>query len=263
MIRSLFATMVVLGFLAGQAAAKPNIVLFFVDDLGWTDLGYRNKVFESPNIDRLAAESLDFEQAYVASPTCSPSRATLVTGKHPARLKIVRYIPTGAKHPAFDQYGRTTEEFNLLPDDPAQFPCRNWLPLDHITYAEALGELGYYNFFAGKWHLGHEDYHPIKQGFDKQFGTTNWGHPKSYRPPFFRYTHVLADEKDTYLTDRLTDETVRFINDYDQDKPFMVFALVLLRSQTARRPFGSGQVFRVQRSRRCARALRRHDQVGR
>ena len=205
-----------------SAAKSPNIVLFFVDDLGWTDLGYRNRVFESPNIDKLAAESLDFTQAYVASPTCSPSRSTLVTGKHPARLKIVRHIPTGSKNKAFDKYGRTKEEFNLLPGDPAKFPCRNWLPLKHTTYAEALKEHGYYNLFVGKWHLGHDEYHPIHQGFDRQFGTSNWGHPKSYKPPYFRFTDVLADEKERYLTDRLTDETVRFIKDYDKDEPFMV-----------------------------------------
>jgi len=66
---------------SSHAADKPNIILFFVDDLGWSDLGYRNPVFESPNIDTLAREGLSFEQAYIASPTCSPSRATLLTGK--------------------------------------------------------------------------------------------------------------------------------------------------------------------------------------
>ena len=211
----------------GAAAPKPNgrrpnIVLLFVDDLGWSDLGYRNPMFETPHIDRLASDGVDFTQAYVASPTCSPSRATLVTGQHPARLRIVRHIPTGPKHPAFDQFGRTSEEFNLWPRDPAQFPCRNWLPLEHTTYAEALRDLGYYNLFLGKWHLGHEPYHPVRQGFDRQIGTTNWGHPKSYKPPFFQNSPVLADETERYLTDRLTDETVKFLSEYDGDKPFML-----------------------------------------
>jgi hypothetical protein len=82
-----------------QAQGRPNIVLFFVDDLGWTDLGFRNPTLESPNIDQLASEGINFEQAYIASPTCSPSRSTLVTGKHPARLKIVRHVPTGPAAP--------------------------------------------------------------------------------------------------------------------------------------------------------------------
>ncbi len=203
-------------------SSAPNIVLFFVDDLGWADLGFRNDKFESPNVDLLASESLDFQQAYVACPTCSPSRATLLTGKHPARLKIVRHIPGGPKFPEFDKFGRTETEFNLWENDPAQFPCRNWLPLEETTYAEALKELGYYNLLVGKWHLGHEPYHPVHQGFDRQIGTTNWGHPKSYYPSYFKNTDVLGDEKEKYLTDRLTDETVEFIQQYDQEKPFMI-----------------------------------------
>ncbi len=226
--RSLLVTAAALPLLSAimsryvQAAPPPNIVLFFVDDLGWTDVGYRNSTLETPHIDRLAAESVEFTQAYVASPTCSPSRATLVTGLHPARLKIVRHIPTGSKNEAFDQYGRTEQALHQWPGDPAHFPSRNWLPLEHRTYAEALKELGYYNLFVGKWHLGHEPYHPIHQGFDRQIGTTNWGHPRSYYPPYFHWSDVLADEKNQYLTDRLTDETVRFINQYDGDRPFMI-----------------------------------------
>lgn len=199
----------------------PNIVLFFVDDLGWYDLGYRNPKFETPNIDRLAGESLDFQRAYIASPTCSPSRATLLTGKHPARLQMVRHIPNDTKH-GFDEFGRTDEEFNFWEGDPAQFPCRNWLPLEHTSYAEALKELGYYNQFLGKWHLGHEPYHPVKQGFDAQIGTSNAGHPKSYNPPFFKQSDVLADVKERYLTDALTDSSVAFIEQYNRHQPFML-----------------------------------------
>ena len=204
------------------ASEKPNIVLFFVDDLGWTDLGFRNPNMETPNIDQLAKEGLSFQQAYVASPTCSPSRSTLLTGKHPARLKMVRHIPTGLKHPDFDEFGRTEIEYNLWKTDPAQFPCRNWLPLEHTTYAEALRDKGYFNLFVGKWHLGHEEYHPIKQGFDQEIGTSNWGHPKSYYPPYFINSEVFADEKERYLTDKLTDEAIGFIENYNKDQPFMI-----------------------------------------
>ncbi|WP_236624917.1 sulfatase-like hydrolase/transferase [Rhodopirellula sp. SWK7] len=205
----------------GAVDHQPNILLLFVDDLGWNDLGYRNPKFETPNIDRLAAESVDFEWAYIPSPTCSPSRATLLTGKHPTRLQIVRHIPNEPKF-GFDKFGRTDDEFNLWETDPAQFPCRNWLPLEHTTYAEALKGLGYYNQFLGKWHLGHEPYHPVKQGFDAQFGTSNAGHPKSYYPPFFKNSDVLANERERYLTDTLTDEAVRFVEQYDRDQPFML-----------------------------------------
>ncbi|QDU37851.1 Arylsulfatase [Maioricimonas rarisocia] len=201
---------------------RPNIVLLFVDDLGWSDLGYRNPVLESPNIDRLAQEGLDFEQAYIPCPTCSPSRAALLTGKHPVRLQMVRHIPVGPKHADFDAFGRTESEFNLWKTDPARFPCRNWLPLEQTTYAEVLGELGYHNEFLGKWHLGHEPYHPVQQGFDRQTGTSNFGHPRSYYPPYFRNATVFADASRQYLTDRLTDEAVRFLKQYDRDQPFML-----------------------------------------
>ncbi|SED14004.1 Arylsulfatase A [Tenacibaculum sp. MAR_2009_124] len=200
---------------------RPNIVLFFVDDLGWSDLGMRNPVFETPNIDKLAKSGVSFEQAYIASPTCSPSRATLLTGKHPARLKLVRHIPHGEKK-GFDRFGRTTKEFHTLKRDPAQFPSRNWLPLENITYAEALSKLGYYNLFVGKWHVGHENFHPVKQGFNKQIGTSNFGHPKAYYPPYFRQENVYPDTKGTYLTDKLTNETINFISKYDKQQPFMV-----------------------------------------
>lgn len=206
---------------AAEPAEQPNILLLFVDDLGWSNLGYRDARFETPNIDQLAADGLDFERCYIASPTCSPSRATLVTGQHPARLKMVRHIPHGPKFGG-DAFGRTDQPTHLWPTDPANFPTPNWLALEHTTYAEALKGLGYYNLFVGKWHLGHEPYHPIHQGFDRQIGTTNWGHPKGYYPPFFKQPNVFKDETERYLTQVLTDETISFIEDHDGQQPFMI-----------------------------------------
>ena len=202
---------------------KPNIVLFFVDDLGWSSLGYRNPgVYETPNIDQLAREGLDFQQAYIASPTCSPSRGTLLTGKHPARLKLVRHITHDTRNAKLikDEQGRVTH--HVLFQDPAQFPSKNWVDLEHISYAEALKEQGYYNLFLGKWHLGFSDFHPIKQGFDHQIGTTDRGSPSSYYPDYFKDEAVLEEETQRYLTDRLTDSIVEFIETYDKDQPFMV-----------------------------------------
>ncbi len=195
------------------AHSKPNIVLLFVDDLGFSDLGYRNPTFESPNISALARESVDFTQFYIPSPACSPSRAGLVTGKHPARLQITRHIPWNAYEP-----------FHYYRDkgDPANVPSRNWLEKKHLTYAEVLKELGYYNLFIGKWHLGHEEYHPVEQGFDRQIGTTNQGNPTSYYPDYFSSSEEFDDESSAYLTDKLTDEAVGFIDSYDRDQPFML-----------------------------------------
>jgi len=206
---------------AQETKSKPNIVLFFVDDLGWSDLGFRNPIFESPHIDRLAKSGISFEQTYIPTPTCSPSRGTLLTGKHPVRLQMVRHIPNGKAH-GFDKFNRASQEFNQWPTDPAQFPSKNWLPLEHTTYAEALKELDYFNVFVGKWHLGHEPYYPIKQGFHKQIGVSNFGHPKSYYPPYFEQDSIFPDSNGTYLTDKLTDEAVKFISNYKNETPFML-----------------------------------------
>jgi arylsulfatase A-like enzyme len=225
-MRKLCVSACILPFLlpnVGITRDKPNIVLFFVDDLGWNNLGYRNpELFETPNIDRLAQEGIDFQQCYVASPTCSPSRATLLTGKHPARLKLVRHI-TGKSRVAkliYDEQGRASHHLWL--SDPAQFPSKNWVDLEHVTYAEALKAQGYYNLFVGKWHLGPKAFHPIHQGFDRQIGTTDRGSPSSYYPDYFRDEDVLQKETKAYLTDKLTDETIDFIEDYDRDQPFMI-----------------------------------------
>lgn len=201
---------------------QPNIVLLFVDDMGWTARTSKNAIYETPNIDQLATDGMDFDTAYIPSPTCSPSRAGLVTGLHPARLKMPRHIMHKAGKFGMDKFGRTDEKWSYWKTDPAQVPSINWLKTEYKTYAESLSELGYYNQFMGKWHLGHEGYHPTDQGFDSQVGTTNWGHPASYYPPYFKNSDVLSDEKEAYLTDKLTDEAVNFISDYDQDKPFML-----------------------------------------
>jgi len=195
-----------------QAVQQPNIVLFLVDDLGWADMGSRQPgVFETPNMDALGKAGVDFRQAYIACPTCSPSRTALLTGKHPARMGFFRHITGGPD-----------ETYNYWETDPAHIPSRNWLPIEHVTYAEALKKLGYYNIFFGKWHLGHEAYHPIRQGFDQQVGTTDHGQPTSYYPDYFTDSNVLEDDKSKYLTDRLTDEAVGFIDAYDRGQPFML-----------------------------------------
>ncbi len=197
--------------------SQPNIVLFFVDDLGWGDVGYRNPKFHTPNIDQLREEGMDFRRAYISTPTCSPSRASLLTGKESVRLQLVRHIPHE------DEYGRNSKKYHLWPTDPAQMPSMNWLPLEETTYAERLGELGYYNIFIGKWHLGHEPFYPDKQGFDETFGVSNFGHPKSYYPAYFKEPNPLNKMSDgNYLTDVLTDRAVEFVNDYKGASPFML-----------------------------------------
>lgn len=203
---------------ADRPATPPNIVVLFVDDLGWADLEYAGETYDTPNIDRLAAEGATFTDAYAAAPACSPSRASVVTGRHPARLRLVRHIPN------VDAAEGKVPEFHLHPDDPARMPSRNWLPLEETTFAEALGSLGYRSIFIGKWHLGHDPYHPVHQGFDTQRGVSNLGAPASYYPPYFgRASEVYRDvPRDRYLTDQLTDDAVRFLEEYEGEQPFLL-----------------------------------------
>jgi arylsulfatase A-like enzyme len=201
------------GFMVSQVQAKPNILIFFVDDYGWADLGYRNPEFKTPNIDQLKNDGLEFTRAYVATPTCSPSRASLLTGKEAVRLEMPRHITDEDEIP--------DTKYNYWPNDPVNMPSINYLPLEEVTYAERLKENGYYNMFVGKWHLGSKKYYPVNQGFDAEYGVTDAGHPNSYYQPFFKGSDAFKDvPDDKYLTDDLTDKAVSFIQNYDQIKPF-------------------------------------------
>ena len=214
----LLAVMSFMG-LTSFSQEKPNIVLLFVDDYGWADIGYRNKSFETPNLDQLKKESLDFQRAYIPTPTCSPSRLSLLTGKEAVRLQMVRHIALDPKNP--------DAKYAMWKTDPVQMPSLNYLPLEEVTYAERLKEYGYYNHFIGKWHLGHTGRYPTDQGFDSEFGTTDAGHPKSYYYPFFKKNDdprgfTKNYKKGNYLTDVLTDGAVDFIKKYDKKNPFML-----------------------------------------
>jgi len=185
---------------------KPNFVFILIDDLGWTDLaGCGSDLYESPNIDKLFAGGMKFTNAYAACTVCSPTRASIMTGKYPATVNITDWIPGHARPWA----KLKVPEFNQQ------------LPLDEITIAEALKPAGYVTASMGKWHLGHEDYYPEKQGFDINIGGTHKGQPPSYFSP---YNIPTLDDglEDEYLTDRLADEAVGFI-ETNKDKPFFLY----------------------------------------
>jgi arylsulfatase A-like enzyme len=192
---------------AAQGARKPNVVFILVDDLGWFDLGcYGSTFHETPNLDRLAASGMRFTDAYAACPVCSPTRAAIMTGKYPARLNITDWIP-----------GRDPKDRKLLgPQD------KHELPLEEVTLAEVMRAQGYKTFFAGKWHLGSEGFYPEDQGFDINKG----GHEKG-SPPGGYYTPYnnpkLEDGPEgEYLTDRLTDESIHFL-EANKNDPFLLY----------------------------------------
>lgn len=192
----------------GTDNKKPNVIFILVDDLGWNDLGYSGSTFyESPNIDKLSKDSFEFKTAYAASSVCSPTRASIMTGKHPARVNITDWIP------GLDPKNRPL----LGPQDLHQ------LPLDEITIAEKLKESGYKTFYAGKWHLGSQGYYPEENGFDINIGGFEKGSPMGgYYSPY-KNPKLSDGPEGEYLTDRLTSESISFIENHDKSQPFVLF----------------------------------------
>jgi len=198
----------------GGGGSPPNFVFLLVDDLGWTDLGsFGSAFYLTPNIDALAASGMRFTQAYSASPVCSPTRASILTGRHPARLDITDWIGG-------------SQRGELLPAEYVDH-----LPPEEVTLAEALKEVGYATGYFGKWHLGDAPYLPESQGFDLNVGGSGAGQPASYfypykaaegRSPYWDVPGLEDGQEGEYLTDRLTDEALNFL-DQHRGGPFLLY----------------------------------------
>ena len=191
----------------GFSQDKQNFLFILVDDLGWADVGYMGSTFyETPNIDNLSKSSFQFTNAYASGSVCSPTRAAIMTGKHPVRLQITDWIP-GA-NPKNQKLNTPT--------------ILNQLPLQETTLAEELNSNGYTTFFAGKWHLGDEGFYPENQGFSTNIG----GHDKG-SPPGGYYTpynnpKLIDGPEGEYLTDRLTHESINFLDTIGEN-PFLLY----------------------------------------
>ncbi len=187
---------------------KPNFVFILIDDMGWMDAGcYGSTFYETPNIDRLAAEGMRFTDAYAACPVCSPTRASIMTGKYPARLNLTDWL-IGRRWP---------KDSPIVPVE-----WRHEMPLEEVTIAESLKEAGYATCFVGKWHLGKEPFYPEHQGFDINIGGTNSGMPKSHFYPRWADNPPIEGKPGEYLADRLTDESLNFL-ETNADKPFLLY----------------------------------------
>ena len=188
---------------------QPNIILILIDDLGWRDLGcYGSSFYETPHLDRLSRQGMTFTDAYASCPVCSPTRASILTGRYPARIGVTNYICwIPGHHPS---RGRLIDA-----------PYIDHLPLEEYCLARALKAGGYRTWHVGKWHLGGQPFHPDQHGFDVNIGGCELGMPvKGYFSPWGIET--LADgPKGEYLTDRLTDEVIALIADND-DTPFFL-----------------------------------------
>jgi len=192
--------------LAAERRRPPNIVFILADDLGWTDLGcFGSSFYETPNIDRLAQQGMRFTSAYAACPVCSPTRASILTGKYPARLHLTDWIP-----------GRTPPGVRMRVPDWTPY-----LPLKEVTIAEALQPTGYVSASIGKWHLGGEEYYPEKQGFAVNFGGCDLGATPTYFYPY-KIPNIGTGGKGEYLTDRLADEAVAFL-ETSKSRPFFLY----------------------------------------
>ena len=204
----------------------PNIVFFLVDDLGWSDVGvYGSDYYKTPNIDKLANEGIRFTNAYASSMVCSPTRASILTGKYPGRLRITTAIPIKGYMRIDGGKGTPLKDVDYVMN----------MPLEEITLAEALKPAGYATATMGKWHVCDDpEYYPEYQGFDINLGGSNRGHTADHFYPYYgkwRMTegypwiewNTLPDGvPGEYLTDRLTVEAVNFI-EKNKERPFLLY----------------------------------------
>lgn len=207
-MNKLLIILIALLTVACSAPAPPNIVFILVDDLGWADVQCNNpeSFYETPNINQMANIGVRFTNAYAAGPVCSPTRASIMTGKYPARLHITDWIP-----------GQNPINRKLLgPQDEHQ------LPLEEVTMAEQLKQAGYVTGFFGKWHLGDSGYFPEDQGFDVNIGGHHAGSPPGgYYSPY-KNPRLNDGPEGEYLPDRLTDEVIHFIES-NREEPFLAY----------------------------------------
>ncbi|MDZ7724028.1 MAG: sulfatase [candidate division KSB1 bacterium] len=186
---------------------KPNIVFVMADDLGWSQVGcYGSQYYETPNMNRLAAQGMKFTDAYAAAPVCSPTRASIMTGKYPARLHLTDFI-SGNPDP---------QNSTLLQPDWTKY-----LALDEFTMGEAMKQAGYQTALFGKWHLSKEklppeseSHNPDKQGFDQSFVT--------YKPVPRMAKAWQTPENDAHNVQKITDKSLKFI-EANKDQPFFLF----------------------------------------
>ena len=191
-----------------ESLEKPNIVLIVADDLGWSDLSYMgSEYYETPNIDKLSKSGMTFYNGYASSANCAPSRATMLSGKYHTEHGI--YTVRNS-----DRGSRKTRK--IIPIE-----TKTTLDLDFFVIPEMLKEMGYTNGHFGKWHLGDVGFHPEQSGFDVNIGGNRHGGPGGYFAPYPN-PQLENEPKGEYLTDRIGDEVVKFI-DLNKENNFFVY----------------------------------------
>ncbi len=201
---------------AQAPVGKPNIILILADDLGWVDTSLTgSRLYETPHIERLAKRGMFFPNAYSASPLCSPTRASIMTGQSPAR--------TGFTTPG----GHLKQEVlkaSVRPHGPPTSrgtACESITRLDttYHTLANGLKDAGYVTGHFGKWHLGHEPYSPLEHGFDVDIPHHPGPGPAGSFVAPWRFKHIKHRTPKEHIEDRMGDEAVAFMTEH-KDEPF-------------------------------------------
>lgn len=210
MLRRTFLGSLAGGLLPAATRQKTNFVLILADDLGWHDLAcYGNPYVATPNLDRMASEGARFTDAYAACPVCSPTRASIMTGRYPVRTGVTDWIP-----------GRPSD-----PLGPITTPrTATELKLQETTIAESLAPANYRTASIGKWHLGGDGFSPREQGFDVNIGGNSSGSPPRSPKPYFGPFELpgLKAGPGEFLTEKLTDAATGFIHD-NRSNPFFLY----------------------------------------
>src|SRR5687767_1368974 len=217
--------------LLGADAKRPNVIVFLVDDMGWRDCGvYGSQYYETPNIDHFAQRAMRFTDAY-AEPLCSPTRASLLTGKYSARHGITSATGHQPPQPAGYRFLPASAPANRAIVTPES---KNYLEPSEYTLPETLREAGWRTAHIGKWHLGLTPPHwPEKQGFEVAFHChPDPGPPGNYFSPYGvqasgeprgqnRVGTITDGPKGEYIVDRQADEAVKFITE-NKGRPFFL-----------------------------------------
>ena len=195
---------------SGKPTSHPNMIFFLVDDMGWMDCTvYGSQYYETPNIERLAKKGIVFTNAYSANPLCSPTRASIMTGKYPHRFHLTTpggHLPPNPDVPMMKESAVAWNKV-VCPDS------RTFMFLEEFTIAEALKTAGYATAHMGKWHLGQEAYWPEHQGFDLNIAGGNYPGPPSFFSPYKNVKLTDGPDKE-YITDRLTDEALKYLDNH-------------------------------------------------
>ena len=185
---------------------RPNILIINVDDMGWRDVGFMgSNYYETPNIDKIAAEGMVFTNAYAGASNCAPSRACLMSGQWTPRHGIYT-VESSERGKACDR--------KLIP-----VTNNEYIPEDNLLLPQVLKEEGYATCHAGKWHLSDN---PKNFGFQQNIGGSHAGNPGSYYPPYKNVPSITAKSDDEYLTVRIMDEVLNFVDTLDE-RPFFLY----------------------------------------